>query len=210
MLRLVTMRRIWYALLTGVLLPAGYLTTSFVQVGRELRFFVSSAVAAGAAYLVINALPQFWSHADVLLARLLFAGHSAGARPIPLSAMQAKAIAGDTDGAVAIAHELLAQHGLAPDLCDAVLSLYRQDERLLERSVALLQRMRTERPEQFELKATQLLADIFLRDSHRQARAYVELRRLVDRFPTSPEARGAQRYLSALKQDGSRAASAIT
>lgn len=63
----------------------------------------------------------------------------------------------------------------------------------------MLRRLRSAVPDQ-ELYATQRLVDLYLERMREPVRALPELRRIVERFPGSPEAAGAEHALRKLRE----------
>ena len=115
--------------------------------------------------------------------------------------------AGRYDDAAAEMESLLAVHGLERGLCMLAIELHTGRFGSLSRAESLLRRMRAEMPAVWESFATQRLIDLYLAQPETHAKAMTELRRVIARFPGTPEANGAAACLDRMRQNAPVSAS---
>ncbi|MBC8088602.1 MAG: hypothetical protein H7Z40_15165 [Phycisphaerae bacterium] len=107
---------------------------------------------------------------------------------------------GTIDAALEI-DALLSRHGLDRGLCLLAVDFHLDKLGSPARAEALLRRMRAELPAEWEAFATQRLIDLYMTREDSQPKAMTELRRVIARFPGTPEASGALVCLERLRQD---------
>jgi hypothetical protein len=124
-------------------------------------------------------------------------------RPIPLSPALSAAARGDHETATRVFDELIAEHGADAVLCRAAVNYHMNGGGDATRAESILRWMRQQSAEH-EHFATQRLVDLYVGALADRGRALVELRRLADRFPGTPEGDGALRAIGELREQQSR------
>lgn len=120
---------------------------------------------------------------------------------VTLSHVEAMIAAGRYEDATEEIDLLLRMHGLDKGLCLLAVDLHLGKFGSPARGEALLRRMRQEQPQQWEHFVTQRLIDLYMTNAESRPKAMTELRRMIARFPGTPEASGAEACLERLRQD---------
>lgn len=145
------------------------------------------------------AIPKFWAWAKSSIDVTWFFLHYAADRTVGVSHVEAMMSAGNYDDAAAEIEALLNKHGVEATVCRVALDLHLGQFGYRERGEALLRRMRVEQPAQYEKMATQRLIDIYFAQPETYGKALTEMRRLIAKFPDTPEAAGALIGIEQLK-----------
>ena len=188
----------WAVIVAGSLLflPFGYAAATALQLPKKVHFIFSFATGAAVVWIILTIAPFIWRIATGSIRADAFPTHSNAEKRVILSGVESSISAGDCDRAIEQFDALFAIHGLDERLCRLAVDFYlgKQSSSLpdsLQRGEALLRRMRSTQPEQYERYATQRLIDLYLMNIATHAKALTELRRLAGRFPGTPEAAGA-------------------
>lgn len=195
------------AITYGLLLfPIGYALAPSLGLsgfsGRVIGGFVGSAIAAA----VIKGATMFTTGAAGSSAAFLSGSTRRDATAdVPLSLVEAAIARGDHALATTLFDELTTVHPSDRGVLRAA-AQYHARHGEAEQASALLRRLRSAVPDE-ELYATQRLVDLYLERVREPARALPELRRIVERYPGSPEAAGAERALRELREAGAVALS---
>jgi hypothetical protein len=186
------------------LIPYGYAVGGILRITSTLRpvFALTTALAVvSVANLIV---PKVWhwilSSANVTT----FFMHYSADRPVTVSHVEAMISAGDYEAATREIDALLFRHGAESEVCRVALDFHLGKFGSRERAVEILWRMRQENSEKYELLATQRLIDVYLAQPGGQGKALSELRRIVARFPGTPDAAGAALAIQELKGTGVR------
>ncbi|MDQ6612568.1 MAG: hypothetical protein M3Y64_09045 [Gemmatimonadota bacterium] len=128
-----------------------------------------------------------------------FFTHSNAVKTVSLSQVKAMIAVANAPAASDKFDELLATHGLDEALCRAAVDFHLGKLGSAARGEALLKRMRSENPAQFEHYVTQRLIDLYMTDVDTYPRARAELGRLAGQNPGTPEAAGALAAIERIK-----------
>ncbi|BAH39479.1 MAG TPA: hypothetical protein DGD08_15000 [Gemmatimonas aurantiaca] len=192
-------RRFWSAVSVGVVVSAALVAPAIVVVmlygaqGRSrllLGLFIAP-VAAGLLFAVLSTVTRL---GGAVLHQFLHPSGGGEQQPpvVPVSQAEAMAAQGRLDDAIDIFESIRLEHG------DSAATLRTEAELMTssghhDRARIALQRLRhvSDGSRSDELYATHRLVDLYLGPLEDSGRAVVELRRLADRFPGTPDAEGA-------------------
>lgn len=176
-----------------------------VSGARMLFTIVASGLAGGliARYLITGVIDV----ASTAIARAVLPTGRSTPYARAYSYEQSLAARGDLSGAVQAYAAAIAQHPDDPEPCFQVAELLARagDARASAEHFAVGRR-RAAGDRARELYATQRLIDLHLGPLADHGRALVELRRLIERFPGTPEAEAARTALTRLKSSASSSA----
>lgn len=179
------------ALVSGALVAPSIVIVALNGVEGRTRLLLAMALAplgAGVLFAVLTSVTRFGGS---VLEQFLHPSGGASA-PAPVSQAEALAAQGRLDDAIDIFESIRVTHG------ESAASLRSEAELMTvgghhARARELLQRLRQagDATRHDELYATHRLIDLYLGPLSDEGRGLVELRRLADRFPGTPDAEGA-------------------
>jgi hypothetical protein len=191
-------RRIWSAAWLGAVVSGALVAPSIVVVvlhgaqgrSRLLLGMIIAPVAAGVLFAVVASVTRFGG--AVLHQFLHPTGGGRRQAPVPVSQAEAMAAQGRLTDAIEVFDAIRLEHG------DTAAALRTEAELMAtgghhDLARQALQRLRQapDASRHDELYATHRLVDLYLGPLENSGRAMVELRRLADRFPGTPDAEGA-------------------
>ena len=161
-----------------------------------LLFMVGAIFVAGyTAYRIITDVPE--AAARGLLRFVFPSGYSTPYQPT-FSHLQASAARGDVSAAVAGYREAIRLRPTDPEPRFQLAELLMQDAKPAKAAWYLGQARRLTTSSAQELYATQRMIDLYLGPLDDRLRAKMELKRLIERFPESREAKAARSILAEL------------
>lgn len=174
----------------------------------EFRWPLAWVGAPLATALVYAAVRGVGGLASGALMNILHPGRGGKAAPPGYSHAEALAAAGRMAEAEAAFEALHAERGDRVDVLHAEIAWQLKPGGNVERAKALLQRLRKANgaTRSDDLFATQRLIDLYLGPLHDTDRAMSELRRIMQQFPGSRDAEGAQTALATLREQAGHAA----
>ena len=187
-----------------IFLPFGYAIATSLQLPKGIYFPFSFALGAAVVWALLAIAPFVWRLAQSSVCADFIPTHRNAEKRVILSGVESSIASGDSQRALEQFDALIDIHGIDERLCRRAVDFYlgKQASTMpdaLQRGEALLRRMRSERVEQFERYATQRLIDLYMMKTETYAKAITELRRMVARFPGTPEAAGAMVAIEQLK-----------
>lgn len=187
------------------MIPMCFAISILLGIPREWRFSFILTLAALLSFVLSGGVKHLirWVNSSVKVG--LFFTHSNAEPRIVLSGVEAKIAAGYFTAAALELDALLRQHGLDERVCRLAVDFHLGKHGSRERGETLLKRMRVERPAQYELYATQRLIDLYIATSAEHGKAIAEMRRVIARFPGTPEAMGATLCIERLRATEERA-----
>jgi hypothetical protein len=183
------------------LIPTAYVVTGFMGVPGTFRWRAAMLTAVALVMLGNIVFPVIWNFVQASTNATNWFTQKQGDKRVGISHVESMIAAGRYDDAAAEIDALLALHGLDKGVCLLAVDLHMGKFGSPARAEVLLRRLRAERPVEWERFATQRLIDLYLARTEWQTKAMTELRRMVARFPDSPEASGARACLERLRQE---------
>lgn len=172
----------------------------------DVRWPLAWVAAPLATALVYAAVVGVSGMASGLVLNILHPGRGGKAAPPGYSHAEALAAAGRMTEAEAAFEALHAERGDRVDVLHAEIAWQLKPGGSVERAKTLLQRLRkaTGATRADDLYATQRLIDLYLGPLRDPDRAMSELRRIIQQFPGSRDAEGAQTALATLREQAGR------
>lgn len=182
-----------------MLVPFGYVSAGLLRLSREERLFWAIPIALVIVALGNIVVQAVWRFVNASTRTTAFFMHYNAERVMVISHVEAMISAGNYGEAAIEIESLLASHGLDAALCRLALDLHLCKFGSPVRAESLLRRMRNELPTQYESFATQRLIDLYMRTEESYPKALPELRRLIARFPNTPDAAGAEVCVTSIR-----------
>ncbi|GEM_PF-3117892 len=183
------------------LIPTGYIVTGMLGAPSGLRWRVAMGVAAVVVVVANIVFPLVWRFVRASTNATNWFSQKHADRRVSISHVESMIAAGRYDAAAREIDALLVTHGLDQGVCLLAVELHTGKFGSASRAEVLLRRMRVEVPARWEGFATQRLIDLYMSRVDSHAKAMTELRRMIARFPGTPEASGAQTCLDRLRQE---------
>ncbi|WP_337172529.1 hypothetical protein [Gemmatimonas aurantiaca] len=181
------------ALVSGALVAPSIVIVALNGVEGRTRLLLAMVLAPLGTGVLFAALTSVTRLGGSVLQQFLHpSGGASALAPAPVSQAEALAAQGRLDDAIDIFESIRVTHG------ESAVSLRSEAELMTvgghhDRARELLQRLRQagDATRRDELYATHRLIDLYLGPLGDEGRGMVELRRLADRFPGTPDAEGA-------------------
>lgn len=197
-----------WALASLLFVKPAHVLLGLVGLPVDLRWPLAWVAAPLATALVYAAVAGVGGLASGVMMNILHPGRGGEAAPPGYSHAEALAAAGRMTEAEAAFEALHAERGDRVDVLHAEIAWQLKPGGSVERAKILLQRLRKAAgaTRADELYATQRLIDLYLGPLHDTDRAMSELRRIIQQFPGSRDAEGAQMALATLREQAGHSA----